>query len=49
MNREGRGCKTGPCSRSHMGPHIRNQTFPHPCNIGAGAWQALGVEFESLQ
>jgi hypothetical protein len=32
-----------------MGPRIRNETFPHLCNIGAGIALALGVEFESLQ
>ncbi len=49
MNREGRGRKTEPCPFSHMGRHIRNEIFPHPCNIGAGIWPSLGVEFESLQ
>jgi len=49
MNREERGRKTGRRLFSHMGPRIRNENFPHPCNIGAGVRPALGVEFESLQ
>ncbi|GAC1042937.1 hypothetical protein [Rhizobium sp. No.120] len=49
MNREERGRKTGRRPLSHMGPRIRNETFPHLCNIGAGITPVLGVEFESLQ
>jgi hypothetical protein len=49
MNREERGRKTGQRPFSDMGPRIRNETFPHLCNIGAGIALALGVEFESLQ